>query len=83
MNEVIQQNIREEVWKNFVEDAVMDRIYKKLGIDVSDKELNDMLVGQNAIPDIRRSFTDPKTGVYDIATGSFHNQSIEISIYGK
>jgi peptidyl-prolyl cis-trans isomerase D len=65
VNELIQQNIREEVWKNFVEGAIMDRTYEQLGLTVSDKELNDMLVGANAIPDIRRSFTDPKTGEYN------------------
>ncbi|MBS1597158.1 MAG: peptidylprolyl isomerase [Bacteroidetes bacterium] len=65
VNDVIQQNIREEVWKGFVEDAIMERLYDKLGISVSDKELNDMLVGANAIPDIKRSFTDPKTGQYN------------------
>ncbi|HTQ63613.1 MAG TPA: peptidylprolyl isomerase [Puia sp.] len=66
MNEMMQQNIREEIWKEFADEAVVSPIYKQLGITVSDKELNDMLVGQNAIPDIRRSFTDPKTGVYDV-----------------
>jgi peptidyl-prolyl cis-trans isomerase D len=66
INDMMQQNIREEVWKEFSDDAVITPIYKQLGITVSDKELNDMLVGQNAIPDIRRSFTDPKTGIYDV-----------------
>ncbi|HXB06452.1 MAG TPA: hypothetical protein VNW04_05035, partial [Puia sp.] len=33
--------------------------------EVTDKEVNDMLVGANAIPDIKRAFTDPKTGIFD------------------
>jgi peptidyl-prolyl cis-trans isomerase D len=65
INEMMQQNIREEVWKEFVEESILDRIYKQLGIDVGDKELNDMLVGNNAVQYIRRSFTDPKTGIFD------------------
>ncbi|HLY68942.1 MAG TPA: peptidylprolyl isomerase [Puia sp.] len=75
LNEMQQQNVKEGVWNQFVEEATMDEIYAKLGLDVSDKELNDMLVGQNAIPDIKRSFTDPKTGIFDAqAAASTINQ---------
>lgn len=65
VNDVIQQNIKDEVWKGFVEDAIMERLYDQLGLNVGDKELNDMLVGPNAIADIKRSFTDPKTGMFN------------------
>jgi peptidyl-prolyl cis-trans isomerase D len=65
VNDMLTQNIREEVWKQFEENAVLSTEYKKLGIDVSDKELNDMLVGPNAVPEIKRAFTDPNTGQFD------------------
>ena len=65
MNDMMQQNIKDQVWKQFLEDAVLSKLYKQLGLNVSDKELNDMLVGPNAIPDIKKSFTDPKTGIFD------------------
>jgi len=65
VNEAMQQNIREGVWRQMVEDVLLDDDYAALGIDVSDKEVNDMLVGPNAIPDIKQAFTDPKTGVFD------------------
>ena len=65
VNDMLSQNIREEVWKQFEENAVLTTEYQKLGIDVSDKELNDMLVGQNAVPEIKRAFTDPNTGLFD------------------
>ncbi|HLX91837.1 MAG TPA: SurA N-terminal domain-containing protein [Puia sp.] len=75
LNEMQQQNIRQSVWDQFVEDATMDKVYDELGLQVTDKELNDMLVGPNAIPDIRRSFTDPKTGAFDAqAAASTINQ---------
>src|SRR6516162_826082 len=60
INDMMQQNIREGVWKDFVDEVVMSKVYNQLGIAVSDKEMNDMLVGANAIPDIKRSFTDPQ-----------------------
>ncbi len=65
INDMMSQNIREEVWKQFEENAVLTTEYQKLGIEVSDRELNDMLVGPNALPDIKRAFTDPKTGIFD------------------
>jgi peptidyl-prolyl cis-trans isomerase D len=65
VNDMLSQNIREEVWKQFEENAVLITEYQKLGIDVSDKELNDMLVGPNAVQEIKRAFTDPNTGMFD------------------
>jgi peptidyl-prolyl cis-trans isomerase D len=65
INDMLTQNIREEIWKQFEETAVLTSEYQKLGIDVSDKELNDMLVGPNAVPEIRKAFTDPNTGIFD------------------
>ncbi len=65
VNDMLTQNIREEVWKQFEDNAVLPAEYQKLGIDVSDKELNDMLVGPNAVQEIKRAFTDPNTGVFD------------------
>jgi peptidyl-prolyl cis-trans isomerase D len=65
LNDMIQQNIRETVWKQFVEESVLKGEYAKLGLEVSDKELNDMLVGPNAVPEIKRAFTDPNTGIFD------------------
>jgi peptidyl-prolyl cis-trans isomerase D len=67
VNDMLSQNIREEVWKQFEEGAVLNTEYQKLGIDVSDKELNDMLVGANAVPEIKKAFTDPNTGMFDPA----------------
>jgi peptidyl-prolyl cis-trans isomerase D len=65
VNDAMQQNIRDEVWRQTIEDAMLSTDYAALGLDVSDKEINDMLVGADAIPDIKRAFTDPKTGIFD------------------
>ena len=65
VNDITQQNIKDGVWKQFIEESVLSDADKQLGLEISDKELNDMLVGQNAIPEIKQSFTDPKTGIFD------------------
>src|SRR5579871_1022825 len=65
VNDMMSQNIKNQVWDQFVQDDLLDKIYQKTGIDVSDKELNDMLVGPNAVQGIKQSFTDKKTGMFD------------------
>ena len=64
-NDAMQQTVRDNVWKEVVEEALLNNDYASLGLEVSDKEVNDMLVGPNAIPDIKQAFTDQKTGIFD------------------
>jgi peptidyl-prolyl cis-trans isomerase D len=66
VNDAMLQNVRDMVWRQMTEDVILNDDISSLGIQVTDKEVNDMLVGQNAIQDIKQAFTDPKTGVFDI-----------------
>ncbi len=52
------------VWNQEVEAAVLNQEFKKLGLVVSDKELNDILFGDNS--PLRQEFTDPKTGEFKV-----------------
>jgi peptidyl-prolyl cis-trans isomerase D len=65
VNDAMLQNVREMVWRTLTEDALLTDDYGSLGLDVTDKEVNDMLVGANAIQDVKQAFTDPKTGIFD------------------
>lgn len=65
MNDMMRQNIREAIWNEYVEEAIMDKRYEQLGILTSDRELSDILFGANPPEDLRRQFTDPNTGQYD------------------
>jgi peptidyl-prolyl cis-trans isomerase D len=65
MNENMRQNIREALWNEYVEDAIMSKRYDDLGIYTSDKELSDILFGANPPQELRQQFTDPNTGIYD------------------
>lgn len=65
MNEGMRQNIREALWSEYVEEAIMSKRYEKLGIQTSDRELSDILFGANPPQDLRQQFTDPNTGQYD------------------
>jgi len=66
VNDAMLQNVRDMVWRQLTEDILLNDDISSLGIQVTDKEVNDMLVGQNAIQDIKQAFTDPKTGVFDV-----------------
>jgi peptidyl-prolyl cis-trans isomerase D len=65
MNDMLRQNIRESLWNEYVSNAIMGERYERLGIMVTDRELEDMLFGANPPQDLRQQFTDPKTGIYD------------------
>ena len=62
----VEMQLRDQVWQQFVEETLLEEEIDKLGLTVTSAELNDMYVGQFIHPYIRQSFTDPKTGVYDI-----------------
>jgi len=69
--ETVDQNtldqLREQAWNQLVNEEVMGRQYKKLGITVSTDELFDMVQGKNIHPQIREAFKDPKTGAFSPA----------------
>ncbi|MBE7173733.1 MAG: SurA N-terminal domain-containing protein [Williamsia sp.] len=65
VNEMMQQNIQEQVWNQYVEENVLKDEYDKLGLDVSSKELDDMLFGDNPPQDLKQQFTNKETGMYD------------------
>lgn len=74
MNESMRQNIREALWSEYLDDAIMSDRYEDLGIQTTDKELSDILFGANPPQELRQQFTDPNTGMYD---ANMANQQIQ------
>jgi peptidyl-prolyl cis-trans isomerase D len=56
---------RNRLWNEYVDDAVLNDEYEKLGIEVTEKELGDYLYGDNPPQDFKQQFTDPNTGQFD------------------
>lgn len=52
------------VYNMEVDNIVLNQEFKKLGLVVSAKELNDILFGENS--PLRQEFTDPKTGEFKV-----------------
>lgn len=52
------------VWQQEVDRIILESEYKKLGLQFTAKELNDVLFGDNPPSWLRQAFTDPNTGMY-------------------
>ncbi len=60
-----QDMLREQTWNQLIQEGLMNKEYAELGITVTNEELADMFYGENIHPQVKQSFTDPKTGVFD------------------
>jgi len=63
----IMNRIRMAVWENMVQDIVLEKEYKKTGIEVSEDELKEMFIGENPHPLVVQYFGDPQTNVLNRA----------------
>lgn len=65
LSDEAMQDIREKTWQQVVEESVMEDEYKELGLDVTSREVYDMVEGPNPHPYVRQLFTNPETQQYD------------------
>ncbi|MDA3616709.1 peptidylprolyl isomerase [Polluticaenibacter yanchengensis] len=65
VDDAAREGIYNQVWNSIVDKTLIDTELDKAGLTVTDKELTDMLFGDNPPQELRQAFTDPKTGVYD------------------
>ena len=54
------------VWDQTVDEKVMNQEYNKVGLQFSNKELNDVLFGANPPQWLSQQFTDPQTGQFNV-----------------
>ena len=66
INDMQRQQLNESLWQQEVNDQILNEQYEKLGLTVGEKELKDMLYGNNPPDFIRQYFSDPKTGKVDV-----------------
>jgi len=66
VDENTRQQIYTETYNTIITDELLNQEYAKLGIDVSDKEFNDMLFGKNPPQWLTQQFTNDK-GEFDVA----------------
>lgn len=54
------------VWDQTIDGIVMNQEYDKVGLQFSNKELNDVLFGANPPQWLSQQFTDPQTGQFNV-----------------
>lgn len=57
--------IKDQTWKQIIDDIIMGREYDELGLKVTSDELFDLVQGENPHPYITQNFKDPETQQYD------------------
>lgn len=57
LDDATSAGLRDQVWNQFVNQKILEDIYEKLGIRVSEQELEDLLTGENPDPQIVQLFT--------------------------
>lgn len=66
VNDGMLQQIREQVWQEFLFKYAYQKEYDALGLKVSPDELREMIQGTKYIhPFVRQQFSDPQTGQFD------------------
>lgn len=65
LNEDMQNQLRESVWRQMVSDKVLAKVYDNAGVEVSSNELIDMVAGNHISPMMYQFFADPQTGAYN------------------
>ncbi|MFT5665992.1 MAG: peptidyl-prolyl cis-trans isomerase D [Vicingaceae bacterium] len=65
LDERTKSSIRESVWAEMSSDILVGEQLEELGINVTSKELMDLVSGDNPHPQVRQAFTDPNTGQFN------------------
>ena len=61
-----REQLTANVWEQNINEVLMQQEYDKLGLQVSNKELNDLLFGDNPPQWLSQQFKDPQTGEFKV-----------------
>ena len=61
------EQIREQVWQQYLQDNIIGKASEELGVTVTSQELFDLIQGNNPHPIIQQLFANPQTGTVDKA----------------
>ncbi len=59
--------LRQSAWDQMIFEHVMEAEYEKLGLSFSPRELTSIILSDDAPQELKQAFSDPNTGVYDLA----------------
>ena len=64
ITEELSETMRAQIWDQMIREKILGKEYKRLGLEVSDDELDAMVLGDNKHPIVMQLFTDPQTGMF-------------------
>jgi peptidyl-prolyl cis-trans isomerase D len=65
IDEATTETMREQVWQQMVREKILDSQYKRLGIGVSNEEVDELVLGNNPHQIVQQLFTDQQTGMFN------------------
>jgi peptidyl-prolyl cis-trans isomerase D len=65
ITEDMAETLREQIWEQMVREKILDGEFKKLGLEVSVDELEELVMGDNKHPIVMQLFLDPQTGMFN------------------
>jgi PPIC-type PPIASE domain. len=65
ISEERRQQLINDLWEQQINDVVMNKQYNELGLTVGDREMKDIMFGANPPDNLKKAFTDPKTGIFN------------------
>ena len=65
MTDAERSQLTDQAWTEILNEELTGSEIEKLGIELTDAELRDMLTGPYADPMIQQNFADPNTGIFD------------------
>jgi peptidyl-prolyl cis-trans isomerase D len=77
LTETELDQVREAAWNNMIQDLLLEKQYEKIGVQVSDEELTDLITGTNPHPYITQLFSDPSTGIFNREAFNLFMQRLE------
>jgi peptidyl-prolyl cis-trans isomerase D len=65
VDEATSETLREQTWQQMVREKLLDPQYNKLGLGVSDEEVDELVLGNNPHQIVQQLFTDQQSGTFN------------------
>ena len=65
VDEATKDQVHEQIWQQMIRETILDSKFEKLGISVSNEELDELVFGNNPHIIVRQLFTDQQTGFFN------------------
>jgi peptidyl-prolyl cis-trans isomerase D len=65
IDEATNETLREQTWQQMIREKLLDPQYKKLGLGVSNEEVDELVLGDKPHAIVQQLFTDQQTGTFN------------------